>query len=44
VIELCSVHLINGVSCQNAFTVYLGLTSLGTGALLRSIVETSVAC
>ena len=44
VIELCSVRLIDGVSCQNAFPVYLGSTSLGIAALLRSSVETSVAC
>jgi len=44
VIELCSVRLIDGESCQNAFAVYLDSTSLGIGALLRSSVETSVAC
>jgi len=44
VIELCSVHLIDGMSCQNAFAVYLGSTSLGIAALLRSSVEKSVAC
>jgi len=44
VIELGSIRLIDGVPCQNAFAVYLGSTSLGVGALLRSSVETSVAC
>jgi len=32
VIELCSVCLIDGVSCQNAFAFYLDSTSLGIGA------------
>ena len=44
VIQLCSVHLIDGVSSQNAFAVYLDSTSLAIDALLRSSVETSVAC
>jgi len=29
VIELCSVLFVDGVSCQNAFAVYLDSTSLG---------------
>jgi len=44
VIQLCSVCLVDGVSCHNAFTVYLDLTSSGIAALLHSSVETSVAC
>jgi len=44
VIELCSVHLNDGVSCQNAFPVYLDSTNLGISALLRSSVVTSVTC
>jgi len=44
VLEHCSVSLIDGVSCHNAFAFYLDLdsTSLGIGALLRSGVVTSV--
>jgi len=44
VIELCSVCLIDGVSCHNAFGFYLDSTSLGIGALLRSSVLTRVTC
>jgi len=44
VIELCSTRLIDGVSCQLAFTFYLDLTNLGIGALLRSSFVTSVTC
>jgi len=43
-IELCSVRLINGESCQNAFAIYLGSASLGISALLRSSAVTSVTC
>jgi len=42
VIELCSVLLIDGVSCHNAFAFYLDSTNLGIGALLRSSVVTNV--
>ena len=44
VIELCSIHLIDGVPCRNAFAFYLDSTSLGINALLRSSVVTSVTC
>jgi len=44
VIELCSVCLIDGVSCHNAFAFYLDSTSLGIGAPLRNSVVTSVTC
>jgi len=44
VIEHCSVCLIDGVSCHNAFAFYLDSTNLGIGALLRSSVVTSVTC
>jgi len=44
VIELCSVCLINGVSCHNAFEFCLDSTNLGIGALLRSSVVTNVTC
>jgi len=33
VIELCSVHLIDGVSSHNAFAFYLDSTNLGISAL-----------
>jgi len=33
-IELCCIHLIDGVPCYNAFAFYLDSTNLGTGALL----------
>jgi len=42
VIELYSVHLIDGVSCHNAFAFYLDSNSLGIGTLLCSSVLTSV--
>jgi len=42
VIELCSVRLIDGVYCHNAFAFHLDSTNLGIGALLRSSVVTSV--
>jgi len=42
VIELCSVCLIDGMSCHNAFDFYLDSTSLGIDALVRSSVVTSV--
>jgi len=42
VIKVGSVCLIDGMSCHNAFTFYLGSTSLGIGALFRSSVVTSV--
>jgi len=42
VLEHCSVCLIDGVSCHNAFEFYLDSTTLGTGALLCSSVITSV--
>jgi len=42
VIELCSVRLIDGVSCHIAFAFYQDSTNLGIGALLRSSVVTSV--
>ena len=38
VIELCSVYLIDGVSCHNAFAFHLDSISLGIGALLCSSV------
>jgi len=38
VIKLCNVCLIDGVSCHNAFAIYLNLASLGIGTLLRSSV------
>jgi len=41
--ELCSIRLIDGVSCHNAFAFYLD-SSLGIGALLRSSFVTSVTC
>jgi len=44
VIELCSVRLIDGMSYHNAFAVYVDSTCLGIATLLRSSVETSVAC
>jgi len=44
VIEICSVHLSDGVSCHNAFAFYLDSTNLGIGALLRSSFVTSVTC
>ena len=42
--ELCSIRLIDGVSCHNAFAFYLDSTNLGIGALLRSSFATSVTC
>jgi len=44
VIEFCSICLIDGVSCHNAFAFYLDSTNLGIGALLPSSVVTSVTC
>jgi len=44
VIELRSVPLIDGVSCHNAFALYLESTNLGISALLRSSFVTSVTC
>jgi len=44
VIELCSIRLIDGVLCHNAFAFYLDSTNLGICALLRSSVVTSVTC
>jgi len=44
VTEHCSVCLIDGVSCHNAFAFYLASASLGIGALFRSGVVTSVTC
>ena len=44
VIELCSIRLINGVSCHNAFAFYLDSTNIGIGTLLRSSVVASVTC
>jgi len=44
VIELCCIHLIDGVSCHKAFAFYLDSTNLGIGALLRSSHVTSVTC
>jgi len=38
VLKHYGVCLIDAVSCHNAFTVYLDLTSLRIGALLRSSV------
>jgi len=43
-IELCSIRLIDGVSCHNAYASYLDSTNLGISALLRSSVVTSVTC
>jgi len=43
-IELCSIPLIDGVSCHSAFAFYLDSTNLGIGAVLRSSVVTSVTC
>jgi len=40
--ELCSIRLIDGVPCHNAFVFYLDSTNLGIGALLRSSFVTSV--
>jgi len=42
VIQLCSIRLIDGMSCHKAFAFYLHPTYLGIGALLRSSVVTSV--
>jgi len=42
VIELCSIRLIDGMSCHNAFAFYLDSTNLGIGALLRRSIVTSV--
>jgi len=39
--ELCSIRLIDGVSCHNAFAFYLDSTNLG---ILRSSFVTSVTC
>jgi len=44
VIEICSIRLIDGVSCHNAFAFYVDSTNLGISALLRSSVVTSVTC
>ena len=44
VIDLCSICLIDGMSCHNAFAFYLDSTNLRIGALLRSSVVTSVTC
>jgi len=44
VIELYSVHLIDGVSCHNAFEFYLDSTKLGISALHRSSAAASVTC
>ena len=44
VIEICSIRLTDGVSCHNAFALYLDSTNLGIGALLRSSAVTSVTC
>jgi len=44
VIEICSIRLIDGVSCHNAFLFYLDSTKLGIDALLRSSAVTSVTC
>jgi len=43
-IELCSIRLIDGVPCQNAFAFCLDSTNLATGALFHSSVITSVTC
>ena len=42
VIEICSIRLIDDVSCHNAFAFYLESTNIGFGALLRSSVVTSI--
>jgi len=42
VIEHCSIRLIDGMTCHNAFAFYLDSTNLGIGALLLSSVVTSV--
>jgi len=42
VIELCSIRLIDGLSCRNASAFYLNSTNLGIGTLINSIVVTSV--
>jgi len=42
--ELCSVCLLDGVSCHNALVFYLDSTRLGIGALLSSSVVASVTC
>ena len=44
VIDLCSICLIDGMSCHSAFAFYLDSTNLGIGALLCSCVVTSVTC
>jgi len=44
VIVLCSIRLIDGVSCHNAFAFYLDSTNLRIEALLRSSFVTSVTC
>jgi len=43
-IELCSTRLDEGVSCHNAFALYLDSTNLGICVLLRSSAVTSVTC
>jgi len=42
VIELCSICLIDDVSCHNVFAVYLDSTSLGMGALLRGEIYPNI--
>jgi len=39
VIELCSVHLIDGVSSHNAFAFYLDSTNLGISALKIKLIK-----
>ena len=42
--ELCKIRLIDGVSCHNAFALYLDSTNLGIDAILHSSFVTSVMC
>jgi len=43
-VELCSIRMIDGVACHNAFAFHLDSTNLGIGALFRSSVVTIVTC
>jgi len=44
VIDICCIHLIDGVSSHNAFAFYLDSTNSGIGTLLHSSFVTSLTC
>jgi len=43
-IEICSIPLINGLPCHNAFAFWLDSTKLGIATKRRSGVAVSVTC